>query len=55
MYDKYVDFITGEETYNPFIDLLVNETKLKLKYDDKWYDLIINKVDEDSSKHTRTF
>ena len=42
--------ISGKETRNPFVDIITNETKLKLKNGEDWYDLIINKVDEDSSK-----
>jgi hypothetical protein len=51
LYTKYVDMISGEEVENPFVNLLVNETKLKLKHNDKWYDLIINKVDDSSEKN----
>jgi hypothetical protein len=51
LYAKYVDMISGEEVSNPFVGLLTTETKIKLKKDDKWYDLIINKVDEDSEKN----
>ena len=35
---KYVDTYTGEEVINPFVSLLTNESKVKLHYDDKWYE-----------------
>ena len=34
----------GEKVQNPFIPYLVNERKVKLKYDDEWYDFIIKNV-----------
>ena len=55
MYSQYIDPITGENTHNPFADLLDNETKLKLKYRGKWYDLIIKNVEEDSTSKTKTY
>jgi hypothetical protein len=48
---KYIDTISGLETENPFADLLKNETKLKLFYDNEWYDFIIKKVNEDSTNN----
>jgi hypothetical protein len=52
MYYQYIDMVSGEQKNNPFVGLVSNETKLKLRYRDKWYDLIVNKVEEDSSKKT---
>ena len=54
MYSHYYD--TEEEEYflNPFINLLVNERKIKLRYgalgaeDTKWYDLVIKNIQENS-------
>lgn len=48
---KYIDTISGLETENPFADLLKNETKLKLFYDNEWYDFIIKKINEDSTNN----
>ena len=48
MYYRYVDNITGEEVNNHFVQFLTNETKLKLKHKDKWYDFIIKNISEDS-------
>lgn len=42
----------GEKVQNPFIPYLVNERKVKLKYDDEWYDFIIKNVEENSSDNT---
>ena len=36
---------------NPFIPYMVNERKLKLKYKNKWYDLKIKNIVEESSKY----
>lgn len=42
----------GEKVQNPFIPYLVNERKVKLKYDDEWYDFIIKNVEENSDDNT---
>lgn len=55
LYSSYIDSITGEEVHNPFTDLLDNETKLKLKYRGKWYDMVVKDVQEDSSTKTKTY
>lgn len=47
---RYFDEETEEFKLNPFIDLLVAERKIKLFYDDTWYDFIIKQIDEDSTK-----
>jgi hypothetical protein len=44
MYRKYFDTITGEEVGNPYVDLLTNESKIKLQYCGKWYDFIIKNI-----------
>ena len=49
MYQNYIDNLTGENYKNPFLHLLVNERKVKVYWEDKWYDLIIKNIDEDSS------
>mgnify|MGYP003291201960 CR=1 FL=1 len=60
MYYTYVDNITGEKFDNPFINLLVNERKIKVHWpqansDKEWYDLIIKKGEKDSSGKSLTF
>lgn len=49
MYKQYVDTATGEKVDNPFCQFLVNERKVKLKYDGAWYDFIVKHVAESSS------
>jgi hypothetical protein len=41
LYDMCQDPFTLEFIKNPFVSLISNETKLKLKYEDEWFDLII--------------
>ena len=54
LYSKYWDEEAEEFYDNPFLKLLVNERKIKLRYgaigmtDCKWYDLIIKNVQENS-------
>lgn len=61
MYKRYIDRETGEEVHNLFIDYLINERKIKLKYgvDDegnaKWYDFIIKNVNETSTTYLYQF
>lgn len=40
---------------NPFLNLLVNERKVKCKWKDKWYDFIIKNCQEDSSGKKITY
>ena len=46
MYKKYIDPLTGQKVSNPFFDFLTAESKIKLYYEDKWYDFIIKNVTE---------
>lgn len=55
MFYKYYDAQTGSLKENPYIKLLANEQKIKLKLENKWYDLIIKKVDESSDKKSCTY
>lgn len=48
MTHQYFDENIGEKVENPFIPYLVNERKVKLKYDNKWYDFIIKNIEENS-------
>ena len=52
MYYRYHDELTGEDYENPFLKLLVNERKIKVKWLDKWYDLIIKNIQESSNGKT---
>lgn len=52
---QYIDIITGEKKVNPFCDYLVNERKIKLHYNDKWYDFVVKNIDERSSNYTNTY
>jgi hypothetical protein len=55
MYKKYIDNITGEEVINPFFDFLVNERKVKLYYENKWYDFIIKEISETSINYLYSY
>ena len=52
MYKHFIDATTGEKVDNPFIEWLISERKVKLKYEkdeagnDIWYDFIIKDVVE---------
>ena len=47
---RYFDPYTGNEgVVNPFAALLVNERKVKLHYDNKWYEFIIKEHSESSN------
>lgn len=49
MYHFYIDELTGEKFKNPFLPLLINERKVKVFWKNKWYDLVIKNIDEDST------
>jgi hypothetical protein len=55
MYYEYIDNITGEKIHNPFIDYLINETKIKLHFENKWYDFVIKDIQENSTEKYYTF
>jgi hypothetical protein len=55
MYKRYIDNITGEEVENPFVDWLISERKVKLKYKDKWYDFVIKDINETSSNYLYSY
>lgn len=52
---RYRDSLTGEQIVNPFADYLISERKIKLKYDNKWYDFIVKNINEDSSQYIYTY
>jgi hypothetical protein len=51
MYKRYIDNETGEEVENLFINYLISERKVKLKYKNKWYDFIIKRIVETSTNY----
>jgi hypothetical protein len=61
MYSHYLDELSGEFYSNPFIGLLFNERKVKLRYGalgakgTKWYDFVIKNVQENSETKTYTY
>lgn len=55
MYYQYVDTETGEKVYNPFIPYMVNERKVKLKYNGKWYDFLVKQIQENSETKAFTY
>lgn len=55
MYKRYVDNVTGEEVENLFSGYLINERKVKLHYNDKWYDFIIKGVSETSTNYLYSY
>ena len=53
---KYFDpYTENEEIINPFAALLVNERKIKLKYDGKWYEFIVKDHSESSENYEWTY
>ena len=53
---KYFDPYSGNSDYvNPFATLLTNERKIKLHYDDQWYEFIIKEHTESSDELTWTY
>ena len=61
MYSHYYNEQTGEMVKNPFINYLINERKIKLRYGpandktSKWYDLVIKNIQENSETKTYTY
>ena len=52
---RYYDDLEDGYVYNPFEKYLVNERKVKLFYDNKWYDFIIKSCEESSDSNTFDF
>jgi hypothetical protein len=55
MYYKYIDNETGEKVTNPFQKVMTNERKIKVYWKNKWYDLIIKSIQEDSNGKSITY
>lgn len=49
---KYYDIDSNKLIDNPLASFICNEKRLKLNYNDKWYDFIIKSVKENSDKYT---
>lgn len=52
---KYYDYKTNQFLDNPFNSLLINERKLKLYYQDKWYHLILKNCTENSTTYLNSW
>lgn len=52
LYYQYIDNITGEKVHNPFVDYITNESKVKLHYNNEWFDLLVKNISEESSNCT---
>lgn len=52
---RYYDFLEDDYIYNPLEKYLVNERKVKLFYDDTWYDFVIKSCEENSDSNTFSF
>lgn len=55
LFYTYIDNETGERVKNPFVNLLVNERKVKCLWNEQWYDFIIKGIQEDSSGKSITY
>ena len=57
MVDRFFDSEKGEFVKNEFIDMLYNEQKIKLHYNNKWYEFYIKNINENrtSEKITKSF
>ena len=52
---KYFDEDVGDFVVNPFTSFLVNERRVKLHYNDKWYEFLIKEREEVSEDYTFTY
>lgn len=48
---RYFDVFKNIEVENPFVSFLNNERKVKLYYNDTWYDFLIRESEETSEEH----
>lgn len=55
MYYQYVDNITGQLEENPIVNVLQNESKIKLYYNSEWFDLLIKHINKNSKQHLITY
>ena len=52
---RYFDEDVGDFVVNPFTSFLVNERKVKLYYNNKWYEFLIKERQESSEDYTFTY
>ena len=55
MVHRYYDDLTNGYVINPLEKYLINERKVKLWYDDKWYDLIIKTCEETTESNVFSY
>lgn len=55
IFSRYWEEESEDFKINPFINLLVNERKIKLFYDNKWYDFVIKQIQENSENYTFSY
>lgn len=55
MYYTYIDTFTGNKVDNPFVNCIVNESKIKLKYGNEWFDLLVKNIAKDSNNKTYSY
>lgn len=55
VYSQYWDEETERLIWNPFMKYLTNERKVKLYYENKWYDFVIKNINEDSATKAFTY
>lgn len=55
LYSRYFDEDVGDFVDNPFLPYMVNERKIKLKYDEEWYDFVIKDIEENSEENSFTY
>ena len=55
IYARYVDNFTGEWIDNPYVNELISERKVKLNYNNDWYDFIVKNVQQDSTTYLYTY
>jgi hypothetical protein len=55
LYYKVFDPDILDFSSNPYVPLLTNEAKIKLKFRDRWYDLVVKSCVEDSTNYMFTY
>lgn len=55
LYTHYYDEDINDFVINPMLSHITNETKIKLKYDNKWYDFTVKNIEENSEDKTHNF